>query len=306
MRTPLELRHLHTLRMLRSTGSLSRAAQGLCLTQSALSHQIKALESFFGCALFVRKSSPLRFTPAGKRLLELAETVIPAAEEAERDIARLAAGAGGSLRITVECHTCFDWLMPSMDAFRQRWPDVDLDIVSGFHPDSIGLLHEDRADLAIIAVPDPDEAVDYHPLFRFQIVGLLANDHPLLVRDRLAAADFRDETLITYPVPDEMLDVLRQVLTPAGVAPKRRTAELTIAILQLVASRRGLAALPLWAVAPYLERGYVSARPIGDPPLVGELYAATLPSFTQRPFVADFVAVMRETCLATLPGIDLL
>lgn len=306
MRTPLELRHLHTLLMLKATGSLSRAAQGLNLTQSALSHQVKALESFFGTALFVRKSAPLQFTPAGKRLLALAEQVVPAAEAAERDIARLAAGIGGTLRITVECHTCFDWLMPAMDAFRQRWPEIELDIVSGFHPDSIGLLHEDRADLAIVAVPDPDEAVDYHPLFRFQIVGLLANDHPLLSRDWLRAEDFRDETLITYPVPDDMLDVVRQVLKPAGIEPARRTAELTVAILQLVASRRGVAALPLWAVAPYLDKGYVRALPIGQPPLAGELYAATLPRLSTKPYIADFVAVMRETSLSALPDIDLL
>jgi LysR family transcriptional regulator for metE and metH len=309
IRSPLEFRHLQTLIALRDTGNLSRAAQFLCLTQSALSHQLKALEAHFGLPLFVRKSAPLTFTPAGKRLLALAEQVVPAIEETERDIARLAQGTGGTLRIAVECHTCFDWLMPAMDAFRQRWPEVELDIVSGFHADPVGLLHQDRADLAIVAEADAAEAVDFHPLFRFQIVGLVGNTHPLAAKPALAADDFRDETLITYPVPDEMLDIVRKVLAPAGIAPKRRTSELTVAILQLVASRRGVAALPLWAVATYLDKHYVSARPVlrGDGgTLSGELYAATLPAFSSRPYAADFVATMRETSAVSLPEIELL
>ncbi|KVT74484.1 LysR family transcriptional regulator [Burkholderia ubonensis] len=309
IRSPLEFRHLQTLVALRDTGNLSRAAQFLCLTQSALSHQLKALEAHFGLPLFVRKSAPLTFTPAGKRLLALAEQVVPAIEETERDIARLAQGTGGTLRIAVECHTCFDWLMPAMDAFRQRWPEVELDIVSGFHADPVGLLHQDRADLAIVAEADPAEAVDYHPLFRFQIVGLVGNAHPLAAKPALCADDFRAETLITYPVPDEMLDIMRQVLVPAGIAPKRRTSELTVAILQLVASRRGVAALPLWAVATYLDKHYVSARPVlraDGATLSGELYAATLPAFSSRPYAADFVSTMRATCAVALPEIELM
>jgi LysR family transcriptional regulator for metE and metH len=309
IRSPLELRHLQTLIALRDTGNLSRAAQFLCLTQSALSHQLKALEAHFGMPLFVRKSAPLAFTPGGKRLLALAEGVVPAIEEAERDVARLAQGTGGTLRIAVECHTCFDWLMPAMDAFRQRWPEIELDIVSGFHADPIGLLHQDRADLAIVAEADPDEAVDHHPLFRFQIVGLVANDHPLAHKAALEADDFRDETLITYPVPDDMLDIVRQVLKPAGIEPRRRTSELTVAILQLVASRRGIAALPLWAVATYLDKRYVTPRPVhaaDGSPLAGELYAATLPAFSTRPYAADFVSIMRETSVLNLPQIELL
>jgi len=145
----LELRHLKTLMALREGGNLSRAAQLLSLTQSALSHQIKGLEDHYQAVLFERKSNPVMFTAAGMRLLALADAVLPQVSEAERDVARLVDGSAGRLRIAVECHTCFDWLMPAMDALRERWPEVELDIVSGFQTDPVGLLHQDRADLAI-------------------------------------------------------------------------------------------------------------------------------------------------------------
>lgn len=307
----LEVRHLRTLVALRDSGSLVRAAQLLNLTQSALSHQIKLLEDRYGQPLFERKSVPPQFTAVGERLLALADAVLPQVEGAERDIARLVLGQGGQMRIAVECHTCFDWLMPAMDAFRTRWPEVELDIVSGFHADPVGLLHQGRADVAIVSEVDADEAgVDYHALFGFEIRALLANTHPLVARPHLMAQDFADQTIITYPVPDEMLDLIRQVLEPAGVRPPRRTTELTVAMLQLVASGRGVAALPLWAVQSYLDRGYVTARPIaagpGEKGLRGELHAACLPSLSAKPYLQDFVQVTRETSFVTLKGVELL
>lgn len=302
---------MRTLVALRDSGSLVRAAQLLNLTQSALSHQIKLLEDRYGQPLFERKSVPPQFTAVGERLLALADAVLPQVEGAERDIARLVLGQGGQMRIAVECHTCFDWLMPAMDAFRTRWPEVELDIVSGFHADPVGLLHQGRADVAIVSEVDADEAgVDYHALFGFEIRALLANTHPLVARPHLVAQDFADQTIITYPVPDEMLDLIRQVLEPAGVRPPRRTTELTVAMLQLVASGRGVAALPLWAVQSYLDRGYVTARPIaagpGDKGLRGELHAACLPSLSAKPYLQDFVQVTRETSFVTLKGVELL
>jgi LysR family transcriptional regulator, regulator for metE and metH len=307
----LDLRHLRTLLALLESGSVSRAAALQNVTQSALSHQLKALEEFYGLTLFERKSAPVAFTPAGRRLLELAQAVIPAVEKAERDVARLGGHGAGKLRIAVECHTCFDWLMPSMDALRLRWPEVEQDIVSGFQSDPVGLLHQDRADVAIVSEVDADERdVAVHPLFEFDIVAILPLGHPLLARDHLDAGDFAGETLITYPVPDEMLDLVRQVLRPAGVAPPRRTTELTVAMLQLVASGRGFAALPLWAVQTYLQRGYVAQQRIGPDGLTGRLYAVTRQAAKDAgrddAYLEDFVQVMRETSLRNLPGIRLL
>ena len=108
----LEIRHLRTLIALAEAGNLSVAAQRVHLTQSALSHQLKALEDHYGTRLFERKSTPLRLSPAGQRLLDLARETVAAVEGAERDLLRLKDDTGGELRVVLECHTCFDWLMP--------------------------------------------------------------------------------------------------------------------------------------------------------------------------------------------------
>ena len=300
----LELRHLRTLAALRTSGSLVRAAQLLNLTQSALSHQIRLMEERYGGALFERKSLPIAFTATGSRLLALADSVLPSVEQAERDIERLSAGDQGSLRVALECHTCFDWLMPVMDAFRQRWPDVEIDLVSGFHSAPVELLQRGEADL-VIGSSCGDEYTVF-PLFRYEILVVLAQKHRLAGQRRLEAADFAGETLITYPVPEERIDLIREVLAPAGIAFERRTAELTVAILQLVASRRGMAALPNWAIKNYVDYDYVLSKPVGASGLWSDLFVSVPPALGTKAYLTDFVAVIREQCARTLDGITLL
>ncbi len=303
----LELRHLETLLALSECGSLSKAGARLCLTQSALSHQLKALESHYGAAMVEKNIRPLRFTAIGQRLLALARTVLPQVAEAGRDIARLAQGHAGPLRVAVQCHNCFDWLMPAMDAYRSLWPEVELDIISGFVVDPLPLLERAEAELAIIHdKQQPHPHVVFSPLFRYESVALMSPRHRLAAKTWLEAADFADETLITYPVPDEMLDVMKHFLTPAGINPKRRTAELTVAILQLVASGRGIAALPSWTVGNYIERGYVVSRPIGHGGLRCELYAATSRAGADTAYIREFIALTRTLSLTNLSGVSAL
>ena len=299
----LELRHLRTLVALAEEGTLTRAARRVHLSQSALSHQVQLLEDHYKAELFERKSRPLRWTLVGQRLVRLALEVDHLVHDAERDVARIREGTSGELRIAVECHSCFDWLMPSMDTFRDHWPDAELDLVSGFHADPIGLLEEDRADLVIVSREPSRRGIACYPLFRYEIPALLAKQHPLVDRPYLSAEDFAGETLITYPVPDDRLDFVRDVLRPAGINPARRTTALTVAILQLVASRRGVAALPRWAVQQYLDSGYVVARPITAHGLQGSLYAATTTTAAAMAYMQAFIRTMKEVSFTTLQGI---
>lgn len=304
MESIVELRHLRTLVALAETGSVSLAAQRVFLTQSALSHQIRLLENHFETPLFERKSTPLRFTPAGERLLKLAHELLPRVANAERDLMQIIGGEAGELRLAVECHTCFEWLMPAMGEFRPKWQQVELDIVSGFQADPVGLLLSHRADLAIVSEAEPVAGIMYQPLFSYEMVGICASEHPLAHKDIWTAQDFANETLITYPVPDDMLDLLRKILLPNGINPTRRHSELTIAIVQLVASRRGLAALPYWAVMPYLEKNYVVARQITEQKLHSELYAAMRVEDEKHAYLNDFCEIVRQQSFANLAGLQ--
>ncbi|CQR37071.1 HTH-type transcriptional regulator MetR [Thiomonas arsenitoxydans] len=302
----LELRHLRSLIAIAETGRINAAAEAVHLTPSALSHQLRALEDHYGMPLLLRDVRGLRFTPAGERLLALARQMREAQQAAEQDLQRIQGDTRGTLRVVLECHTCFEWLMPVLDAFRQRWPDVEVDLVSGFHRDPLTLLSKDKADVVIGALRPPGRQWASLPLFRFEILLALPPGHALCAKRSVRAVDLQGETLITYPAPDERIDLIREVLQPAGISLPRRTAELTIAILQLVASRRGVAALPNWALKPSLDSGYVQARRIGPRGLWSELHATVPRDLAQRPYVRDLVEMARQSVATHLDGVQLL
>src|SRR4051812_155852 len=302
----IEIRHLRSLVAIAESRKLSSAAERVHLTQSALSHQMRAVETHYGLTLFERSRQGVRFTQAGERLLALARDVLARVAEAEREVIRLKDDTRGELRIALECHTCFDWLMPVMDEFRRRWPEVEVDLVAGFHPNPIELLGSGKADLVIGSKPAKARAFHVAPLFRFEIVLVMALEHRLRAKRFIDVKELVRETLITYPVPPQRIDLIREALEPAGLKLQRRTAELTVAIVQLVASRRGIAALPNWGVKSYVEHDYVLAKRIGRTGLWSELHAIVKRGDENRPYLADFVKIVRDICAAGLDRIELL
>ncbi len=300
----LELRHLRTLLALRDSGSLVEAADRLSLTQSALSHQLKDLENRLGCSLFLRKSRPVRFTPVGARLLKLADDIVPQFDGAMNDVTRLVGGDSGRLYMAIECHSCFEWLLPAINVYRESWPDVELDISSGFHFEPLPALVRGDLDLVITADPIRTLEIAYIPLFGYEALLAVAIDHPLAKEPWVNPRDLTEETLITYPVDRSRLDVFSSFLEPAGVEPGAiRTAELTTMMIQLVASGRGLVCLPNWALHEHVEKNYIVARSLGEEGIWPNLYAAVRPDQASVPFIASFVETAKKTCFATLVGI---
>ena len=299
----MDIRQLRTLVAIRDTGSLVAAAERLHLTQSALSHQLRELEHELDAAVLVRKTRPPRFTQVGERLLTLADQMLPALREALRDIGKLRSGQAGRLIMAIECHSCFEWLMPTINSFRQHWPEVELDFQSGFHGDAQDDLRAGHLDCVVTSNPGDADGLRFLPLFQYEAVLVVGNTHALAAQAHISPADLAGETLITYPVEASRLDIFQHFLTPAGVAPARlRHSELTLMMMQLVASGRGVAALPNWAAAEYVARGWVRTRPLGEG-VWCTLHAAVRSEDRDLPYVRDLMDTIRETSARHLDGI---
>ncbi len=300
----IERRHLKLLAAIKDWGSMVEAADQLHVTQSALSHQLRELEKRLDLKLLNRRTRPLAFTPAGERLLQLAKDVLPRMQDAERELRQLAGGRSGRLHIAIECHACFQWLLPTLDKFRSDWPEVELDLSAGFSFEPQPALRRGELDMVITSDPVPDEGVVFLPLFEYELVLGVPNQHALLQQGYVDPADLTHDTLIAYPVERQRLDIFGAFLEPAGVEPAAiRTAELTPMIVQLVASGRGLAALPNWALAEYLDQKLVSAVSLGKAGVWRTLYAAVRKEESQRPYMRAFYDSAQATSLATLKGI---
>jgi len=291
----IEFRHLRTIKAIHQEGGLARAADRLHITQSALSHQIKGLEEQAGMELFVRRSKPMKLSSAGMRLLRLADQILPQMAAIEEEFRALRSGKSGRLHIAIECHACFDWLLPVLEAFRVAWPEVDVDIRPGLQFEALPALMREEVDLVISSDPEDLPGIDFTPLFDYEPVFVAAAEHPLAAKPYIEAEDFAGEMLITYPVERNRLDVFSQLLNPAGIEPRAvRQVELSAVILLLVASNRGVSVLPDWVVRELRNNASYVTRPLTEGGLTRRLYGATRSDETTKPFMAHVLRLARS------------
>lgn len=299
------LRHLKTLTALREKDSLQAAAEGLYLTQSALSHQIRDLESQLSAQLYVRSTHPVRFTPVGNRLLRLADQVLPLMDEAHHDLQRIIEGAPQRLLMAIECHSCFDWMIRAMANFRQRHMQVDMDLRGGVNFDALPVLAKGDLDLVITSDPVAIDRLHYQPLFRYQAVLIVGLDSALANADWVRPEDLTTETLIAYPIEQSRMDIFNLFLREAGISPAYvRRAELTPVIVQQVAAGNGVACLPAWVADEYVQEKMVKALPLGPDGCWNTMHAAVLRSQLEVDFVQDFLATMEKVALKLLPKVQ--
>lgn len=243
----IDIQPLAILREIDRVGSLSRAADELNLTQSAVSHAMRRFEERYGVKLWQREGHKLRLTPAGEYLLGLALRVLPQLERGANVLEDYARGRRGAIRVGMECHPCQDWLMRVVDPFLAEWPDVELDVTTAFQFGGLAALLGHEIDLLV--TPDPVESpgIEYTPVFDYELVLAVAETHPLAQKRRIEPKDLTGEVLVTYPVSRERLDIYTGFLVPAHVLPRRhRTVETTDLMLKLVASGRAVSATPDW------------------------------------------------------------
>ncbi len=269
----IERQHLAIVQEVERQGSLTAAADVLCLTQSALSHSMRKLERQLGTDVWLREGRSLRLTQAGRYLLALANRVLPQLALAEDRLRQFAQGERGTLRIGMECHPCYQWLLGVVAPYLAAWPDVDVDVKQKFQFGGIGALFGYEIDLLV--TPDPlfRSGLVFEPVFDYEQVLVVRRDHPFARADHVLPPQLAQEVLITYPVPVERLDIFRQFLAPAGIAPRRhKTIETTDILLQMVASGRGVTALPRWLVDHYAGRMEIAAVRLGPQGIAKQIF----------------------------------
>ena len=191
----------------------------LDLTQSALSHTVRKLEDQLGTQIWLREGRSLRPTQAGEYLLAVANRLIPQLQHAEERLRQFAQGERGALRIGMECHPCYQWLLKIVSPYLAAWPAVDVDVKQKFQFGGIGALFGYEIDMLVTPDPLHKAGLLFEPVFDYEQVLVVGADHPLCGHDYIEPAALAGETLITYPVAIDRLDIYTQFLMPAGVTP---------------------------------------------------------------------------------------
>jgi LysR family transcriptional regulator, regulator for metE and metH len=290
----IDVRHLRLIAAIADTGGVTRAARRLNLTQSALSHQLRDVESRLGVALFLRVNKRMVITDAGERLLATARRVLAELEVAERELASGEYAEGtGTIRLATECYTCYHWLPAALATFRAGWPRVELRIVPEATPRPIAALLEGELDVAIVSTTSEHARLRLTPLFDDELVVVTHPQHRLAALPFVTAQDFAPEHVLLYLSPHSESTLLRDVLRPAGVEPRGLSRVLlTEAIVELVKADLGVSVLARWAVAPHVRAGTLAAVPLTEGGFHRRWSAATRADPAEPPFLADFLALL--------------
>ena len=290
----LERIHLTIVREVDRQGSLTAAAAKLHLTQSALSHAIRKIEQQSGTAIWRREGRRLRLTQAGLHMLALANRVLPQLEHGEDLLRQFGEGLRGTLRLGMECHPCYQWLLKIVAPFLAAWPDVDVDVKQKFQFGGIGALLGHEIDMLVTPDPIYKTGLRFDPVFDYEQVLVVANSHPLADRAYVLPEQLANEVLITYPVEAERLDIYNQFLLPAGRLPRaRKEIETTDIMLQMVASGRGITALPRWLVNEYAEKMALRGVQLGRHGVHKHIFLGTRANDGEVDYLAAFINMAR-------------
>ena len=291
----LEIRHLRLVAEIASAGSMTRASERLYLTQSALSHQLRDIESRFKVQFFVRLGRRMVLTPAGERLLASAQRVLADLQQVEQDVRSLAGGGEGVIRVCTQCNTGYHWLAPLLAAFQRKFPRVAVNVLADATDRPLQALLEGRLDLAILSDRLRDARLRLRPLFMDEMVAIVSPDHPLAKRRWLSPRALAAEHLLIYSsVPEESF-VLRRVLAPAGLTPARVSfIMLTEAMVELARAGVGVGVLPRWSAHRAIANGTVAALSIGRKGVHRQWTAATLKARSEPAHLIAFIDLIAE------------
>lgn len=256
----LEIKHMKLVSSVVETGSLTNASKKLNLSQPALSLQLTDIESKLGVALFNRVGKKLILTKAGEIIYDTARKVLFEISDAEKRIGRISVGSAIYMKIASVCVLSYKWLPAVINQYLERFPSTEIEF--SLTTDFISDLKENKLDMVIVRSTPQDPAIHYEPVFKDEMVAVMAPGAPLSHKSYLVLEDCEGIDLVTFSTPEKD-DLNYQFLRPSGIKPARITkAEQPEMLIELVKSGFGVGVLPAWSVKEYVRAGTLCAKPL--------------------------------------------
>ncbi|MEZ5939221.1 MAG: LysR substrate-binding domain-containing protein [Hyphomonadaceae bacterium] len=238
---------------------VTRAAEALNLTQSAVSAAVAALETRYGVALFHRVGRSIELSQEGRAFLGEARAVLERAEAAERALIDMSGLKRGSLRIRASQTIASYWLPPRLASFRRAFPQIDLAVSVGNTQQAAQAVSSGAAELAFVEgrIDDPD--LELSEVDHDRLIVVVAPGHPWAKKSRLTAKDLAAGEWVLRETGSGTRSEFEAALTAAGVDPQALNVVLELpsneAVRVAVEGGAGVGALSDLAAAPGLETG---------------------------------------------------
>lgn len=198
MNEPLDSRQLRAFVALAKTGSFTLAAKKLFLSQSAISHSIKALQEDAGCRLLDIVGKTVTLTQAGEQLLHHATKILQEMGEARTAMEQLRNWGQTRLRVGTSSTAC-EYILPRVvNGLKQKLPQITISIEPGDTPQVMDLLDANRIDLGLALEPKWNSQLEFHPLFSDELFFVLAPSHPWAISGHVVRRELPRQSYILY------------------------------------------------------------------------------------------------------------
>jgi LysR family transcriptional regulator for metE and metH len=293
IRNSLTLRQIEVLCAVADTGSVSRAAARLHVTQPAVSYQLRQVQGLFDTVLFERRNGRMQATRVCQRLLRSYSSALEEIDRAHREVQDLIARHRPTLRVSTVCATTYHWLPEILESFRAAFPRVEVVVDSSPHRSPVEAVEHGDLDVALTTQPLRGRRLRATRLFRDEIVAVVGPDHELARRGSVAPGDFEDRTVLTFD--HRRADAFAAFLDPAGVRPARTLdVGATEALVTMVRAGLGIGLAAGWVVQPEIAAGHLVPLRLGRKGLVRTWFAVTARSADRPPFVDAFVRSLSD------------
>ena len=235
----------------------------------------------------------------GTAIKNCASGSVPLLLQTEQSLKAMGAGQQGVLRIGVECFPCHEWLTSVVAHFLTDRPNIDVDIIRQFQFSGLeGLLHH-HVDVLITPDMQPHESLINVPLFEYELVLLVANGDTLAKQSKILPKQLHNQTLFTFPIEKQRLDIFTQFLWPQNIEPnKHKQIESVAIMLQMVAHQRGVCVLPEWLADSYAQQYQVSKLRLGERGIFKTLYATVKKQDQQSAYIEHFISLAKHIHVA--------
>ena len=264
MSHPLDSKQLRAFTTLARTGSFTLAARELHLTQSAISHSMKALEQDVACRLLDRMGKKVVLTQAGETLLHHADKILREMTVTRASLEQLGKWGKGRLRLGASTAAC-QYILPAvLREFKESFPQYAITIEPGDVLESIEALRSHRIDLALALEPERDDQFEFQPLFTDELVFLLSPLHPWAVSGTVVRAEIPRQNYVLYNKASYTFRMVETFFNEEGMV-LNTVIELGSmeAIKELVKLGLGISILSPWVARKELQERSLVSLPLG-------------------------------------------
>lgn len=250
----ISIQHLKLVNVVVKEGSITKAAEKLCLSQPALSHQLKTLEEKIDMKVFTRIHKKLVLTEAGSLLYQTSENLLTSINKLDKQLQGIKNGDKKTIRLSTECYTTYHWLPRAVSEFKMEHVEANIQIVVEATKGPIRYLQDGLIDLAIVSKTVDDPLIQFQELIEDEMVVVLSRENLLFGRSNIDLKDLKNQNLILYDIAEENNYVFTNILKKnIDLVQSIQKVQLTEAIIQLVKANLGISIMARWALTPFIH-----------------------------------------------------